>query len=232
MSDFFDLLDDLNIQQTISNLSPLKQRVALALVNGDNFHQIGIREGLKTSKVYKLKDELQADLLWLKKECRWNEEKNYEDLLFEKIIPNVSKMKLSEFVNLYLRDYSDIDFNSVKEWEDCKVIKDRMIVVICLIVRELFIRNKPMVIDYHYSNRKSLVSLIQTFKVVVRSSFIIHDRLKVLHTDADLGIRLKDTSQVRTIWTQGRQPNEAGTIVIFDENNSVIERNIPKISYL
>lgn len=232
MSDLYDELDDYNIRQTVKNLSPLKQRIAIALADGSNFNKIGREEHLKPSRIYKIKEELQNDLMWLKQMNCWHEEETFEDQLFEIMRPKVSAMKLSRFADLYLRDYCDINFNSIKQWENYKVAKDRIIVAITLIVRELFVRSKPIVIDYYYSDRKSLVDLIQRFKVVVKNSPVIHDRLDVLHTDADLGIRLRDSSQVRAIWTEGRQPTTAGTVSIFDENKSEIQKNIPRISYV
>lgn len=233
MSDLFDSLDELNVIQSIKHLSPLKQRICLALATGDsNFNKIGREEGIKPSRIYKIKEELQNDLMSMKNQYGWHDEPTFEDQLFEQMIPEVSQMKLSRFCDLYLRDYSKLNFGSIRQWENCKVVKDRIIVAITLIVRELFIRQKPIVIDYYYADRKSLVRLIQCFKTVVKNSPVVHDRLGVLHTDADLGIRLKDGSQVRAIWTQGRQPSTAGTMTILDENNSVRKENNPRISYV
>ena len=232
MSDLYDTLDDFSLRQSIKNLSLIKQRICISLVNGDNLHQISRREGIKTNKIYKIRDEIKEDLTWLKNQHNGLDSKTVEDELFEKLIVTVSKMKLSKFVDLYLNGYNDFCYSSVKQWEKNKQVKDRNMVVISIIIRELFVRSKPIVIDYYYDERTTLVKLIQQFKIIVKSSPIIHDRLNVLHTDAYLGIRLKDGSRLRTIWTKGRQPAEAGSLLIFDNNILVKGELSPKLTYL
>jgi len=232
MSDLFDTLDDINVGYLIKGLEPIKQSIVKDLISGSNFNKIGIERGIKPNRIYKIKQELQNDFLWLRTQYNGRDTETFEDQLFGMMLDGVKKMPLSRFSELYLSDYSNLDFTSISQWEQNKTPDDKIIVAITLIIRELFIREKPIVIDYYNQDRKALVNFIQKLKIAVKKSPIVHDRLDILRTDADLGIRLKDTSQVRAVWEQGRHPNKAGTITIFDDNNENGKKNKPKISYI
>lgn len=233
MSDLFDsVLDEYNLGYLIKGLEPTKQRVVLGLIDGGNFNSVGKDLNLKTSQVYKIKEELKVEFEWLRTQYYGTDRSTFEDQLFDMMREGVSKMSLSHFVELYLSDYSKVDYSDILKWENNQDYKDRTLVAICIIIRELFIRTKPIVIDYYHNNREKLVTFVQRFKEVVKTSPIIKDRIEILRTDADLIIKLQDNSQIRTIWTKGRKPSTAGTISILDEITPETEKITPRISYI
>lgn len=229
--------DELVVDEICSKLSPTKQDVVRGLIDGDNFFQIGKRLKLKPSEIYKIKEELKDDLSYLKTK---NSRPTLEQLVISKIKQRVATgMSLSHFIAVFIADYDRRgDWRWVEpaiqdkvfdvwenETESPVVFADRRlkaITIISYLIRKLFLRRRPLVIDYYYNDRQYLIDLIKRFKQVIRNSPVIHDDFQLVPCDDDFGFKLSDGSAIRTFYDRGRKPANCGTFAIFDDGRDEI----------
>ena len=208
-----DELDDLASVEIIkTNLSEQKKQVIDLLTAGYNWHNIAKDLKLKNSDIYRIKNELQKELAWLK-DANKDEKKQQECFIDKSIRALISDMSFYCFIKYYILDYditrserkiNELEVNtSFVDWESSQVTvstvtsdNDRYIIM-CYLIRFLYLRHYPVKVNYYYSRKRTAEWLFFKFRKIIRANPILGTNFDLIKSEQGLTLLLADGSSVK-----------------------------------